>query len=597
MKKNKVFLPLTALALLVSFGLAACNNGQGGNGGQSQSSQNSGQQEKITITAADGKKNLILGETVQLTASIPGVTWESKNPEVATVSTSGLVTSVGKGSATITASKDGYKEGTISIKVDFETIKITAVGETSLLAGQTVQLNANKDGVTWASNNVEVASVDQTGKVTAIKFGTATITASKDGLNSASIEISVVRPEANAIFDLTTAADHYSADGWWSITTNTYGMSMETGGGATPVTQTQSWGTETPTDTYIGAFGAGDKETIKFSSSKAAKAEIVVNMGNSDEVKLSETMNIKLNDKAIDISNVTLEAHAGDWGNTLTFADLSLGEQDLVSGENVLVFEMLSEAAPYLNELSIFAGDAQVALINPPEKSQIAVEASELKVIIEETVQIVTAVEGVTFVSANEEVATVDGNGLVTGVSVGIVNITLKKEGMYSIRVQIIVNPKPVSGQIVVEAEDAPEASENDYQGYMIMKDGSGWGSSGVHSGGAYVTSFMGSGLSLTLTFNAEKAEKMVLSVVGSAPMSMGGDAAPFVFAEGATITFNEEALEFGEQQFPAPEGYTAEMVEIELCEVDVKAGENTIVFTATGSCPSLDCFKLTPKA
>lgn len=597
MKKNKVFLPLTALALLVSFGLAACNNQQqGGNGGEAQSSQ-SGQQEKITITAAEGKKNLILGETVQLTASVDGVTWASKNPEICTVSPSGLVTSVGKGSATITANKEGYKEGTISIKVDLETIKVTAAGETSLLAGQTLQLSADKNDVTWASSDAEVASVDQTGKVTAIKFGSATITASKDGFNPGSIEINVVRPEASVVFDLTTAAEHYSADGWWSITTNSFGMSMESGGGATPVTQTQSWGQETSGDTYIGAFGAGDKETVKFTSSKAVKAEIVVNMGNSDELALSEAMNIKLNGAAINLTNVTLPAHAGDWGNTLTFEDLSLGEQDLISGENVLVFEMLSEAAPYLNEVSIYAGDAQVALINPPEKAQIAVEAEKLDVIVEETVQITTQVQDVTFVSSDEAVATVDENGLVTGVAVGIANITLKKEGMYSIRVQITVNPKPVAGQIIVEAEDAPEASESDYQGYMIMKDGSGWGSSGVHSGGAYVTSFMGSGLTLTLTFNAEQAAKMILSVVGSAPMSMGGDASPFVFAENVSITFNETALEFGEQQFPAPEGYSSEMVEIELGEVDVKAGENTIVFTTTGSCPSLDCFKLTPKA
>ena len=92
MKKRKFILPLTAFALLVSFGLAACNGGNNNNGGESQSQQqSSGQQEKITITAAEGKNKLIKGETVQLTASVAGVTWESKNAEVATVDQNGLV--------------------------------------------------------------------------------------------------------------------------------------------------------------------------------------------------------------------------------------------------------------------------------------------------------------------------------------------------------------------------------------------------------------------------------------------------------------------------------------------------------------------------
>ena len=59
MKKRKFILPLTAFALLVSFGLAACNGG-GNGGGESQSQQqSSGQQEKITITAAEGRNKLI----------------------------------------------------------------------------------------------------------------------------------------------------------------------------------------------------------------------------------------------------------------------------------------------------------------------------------------------------------------------------------------------------------------------------------------------------------------------------------------------------------------------------------------------------------
>ena len=601
MKKKSFLLPVTAFALLLTLGLAGCGGNNGGEGGkESQQQQNSNKQEKITITAAENKTKLILGESVQLTASVNGVTWSTSDEAIATVSATGLVESKAVGKVSIKANKDGYKEGSISISIDLEKIEVTAAGETTLLAGQTVQLNASQQGVMWESAAPEVATVDSNGLVTAVKFGSAVIHAKKNGFNDGTITINVVRPEASLKIDLTTGAEHYSADGWWSITTSSYGFSQETGGGATPVTKTQSWGQETDSDEYIGAFGIGDKETVKFNSSKAGKAEIVVNIGNSDEVKLAEVMTIKLNGTAINLSEVTLAAHEGQWGNSLEFADLSLGELD-IAAENTLVFEMLADNSVYLNEIALYAGDATVTLVNPPVKQQIAVESEKYEVIVDETVQIVTTETGVAFSSLDETIATVDpASGVVTAVKVGKVNILLRKEGMYSIRVEITVNPKPVAGQIIIEAENAPEVT-SDWQsgGYMKMEDG-GMGGSGVHSGGAYVMNMsMGGGdvdLTLTLEFEATEAKTMVLSVVGSAPMSFGGNAAPYVFADSAEITFNETAVTFTDQSFPAPEGYSSEMAEVVIGDVAVKAGPNTLVFHTTGAAPSLDCFKLSVK-
>ena len=604
MKRKSFLLPLTAIAALLSLGLSACGGGQGGqsgNGGNQQ--QSTAQLEKITITAADSKTKLILGESVQLTASVDGVTWESDHPEIAAVSAAGVVESKGVGSAKITAKKDGFKDGTITIRVELEKITVTAAeNKTQLLVAETVKLTASKEGVTWKSSDETVATVDQTGLVTAVKFGSATITASKEGFDAGSIEISVVRPAANATFDLTTAADHYSADGWWELP-SAGGMmfSMENSEGFTPLMSAMNWmGGDTDTDTYIGGFDVGDKETVKFTSSKAVKAEIVVDMGNSDAIALATVMSVKLNDKALDLTGIELEEHQGQWGNSLEFANVSLGEQDIVSGENTLVFEFLSNAAPRLNEVVLYAGDAVINLINPAVKEQIAVVADELEVIEGETVKIETAVEGVSYSSVDETIATVDQTGVVTGVKMGKTEITVKKEGMYSIRVEITVNPKPVAGQIIVEAEDGEEVSD-DYQsgGLLKMTDGGmgGMGGSVVHSGGAYVTAWQGSDLTLTLKFTATENAVMVLSIVGSAPMSMGGEASDFVFADSLTITLNEEAVATGEAKFAAGGGWNSPMEEVEIGEVNVKAGENTLVVTFGSSIPSLDCFKLTPKA
>ena len=611
MKKTKIFLPLAMLALL--FGTAACNNNnnQGQGGGNNSSASTPAQTEKITITAAEGKTKLILGETVQLTPSVKGVTWSSSDENVATVDANGLVTSKAVGKTTIKATKEGYKDGSININVDLKNITVAATdNKTELIIGDKVQLTASEQGVTWESSDPEVASVSATGEVTALKAGQADIIAKKDGFNNGKIAITVSRPAANLKVDMTSGAAHYSADGWWELpSAGGFGFAMQQVDGPTPIAQNQSWGqTDEPSDTFVGGFGVGDKETITFTSSLAEKAEILLNIGNTDAAVLAEVMTIKLNGTAIDLTGITLEAHVADYGgysmSSLEFQDVSLGEVTLATPNNTLEFEMLVDNSLFLNEVSFYAGSATMAVSNPPEVTQIAFTSTEVEVIEEETLQLAVDQTDVTWVSLDETVATVDQTGKVTGVKMGKTNIRAKKEGFYSAQVEITVNPKPVEGQIIVEAEDGEEVSDS-YGGgsYMRQADNSQWGSSGVHSGGAYVTYFsMGGGdvdLTLTIKFQATEAKTMVLSVVGSAPINyMGGDAAAYVFGESATITLNENPVTIAEgAEFPAPEGYNADMVEIVLGDVNVQAGENTLVFHTTGAAPSIDCFKLSVKA
>ena len=593
MKKTKI-IPIVARAAIL--GLAACNGGGGGNESQAESQQQESQpesqtqQEKITISGLP--KTVTKGDTFTLTASVEGVTWKSSDESIATVSATGSVTAVGGGAVSITASKEGYKDAKVNFTVQLVAIQVEAAGsKTSLLAGETVQLTASQAGVTWASQDASVATVSDAGLVTAVKFGTTTISATKDGFKTGTITISVVRPAANLKIDMTTDADHYAADGWWGGK-NSWGM--EQGGGATPVTYTQTYGQDdTEPDYYLGYFGAGDKETVKFTSDKAVKAEIVVNMGNSDALVLAETVKVKLNDKEVALTGIELAAHEGQSGNELTFGDVSLGEQNLKVGENVLEFEMLGEAAPFLNDITLYAGSAKLALVAPTPKVQIEVQSAELEVIEEQTVAIVSAVTGLSYVSADEATATVDEKGIVTGVKPGIVNITVKKDGMYSVRVKVTVSAKPVAGQILIEAESAAEIG-GDGAVYSKTEDGGSSGGDTVHSGSAYISAWQGDGATLTYSFESDKAQTMTLSVVGSASMMASED---FVLKDVMTIKLNDAEVTISDEaKFPAPENYQAQLDEAVLGEVTVKAGTNTFVVELTGL-PTLDVFKLSAKA
>lgn len=145
---------------------------------------------------------IVIGGTTQLTAAVKDaggnpltdrtVAWKSDNDLIASVSTSGLVTSKSVGSAVITATVEG-KSATATITITAVPVASIVVtpATSSLLVGGTVQLSATtKDAagnplsgrpVAWSSSDATVASVDAaTGLVTAHALGTATITATSE---------------------------------------------------------------------------------------------------------------------------------------------------------------------------------------------------------------------------------------------------------------------------------------------------------------------------------------------------------------------------------------------------------------------------------
>ena len=166
----------------------------------------------VTVTPASG--SLYVGQTVQLTATpkdsagnpLTGrvIAWSSDNTTVATVSTSGLVTGKGAGSATITAATGG-KSGTSTITAAIVPVASVVVSpaSASVATGNTVQLTATpKDSVgntltgrtiTWSSSATSVASVSSSGLVTGVTIGSATITAATGG-KSGSSAITVTAP-------------------------------------------------------------------------------------------------------------------------------------------------------------------------------------------------------------------------------------------------------------------------------------------------------------------------------------------------------------------------------------------------------------------
>lgn len=568
MKGKKFFVPVAVLGMLLGAGMSACK-------GDTTDTQET-TDEKIVVSAADKKTKLILGESVQLTSSIEGVTWESDHPEIATVSANGLVESKSIGSAKITAKKNGYKDGSITIKVELEKIQITAEGNAkTIIKGNTLKLTANKDGVTWTSSDTSIATVDNAGVVTGLKYGPVTISAKKDGFDEGKFALEIVRPEATAKIAWNDA-DHYSADGTWT--------NSNRGPGETPIYEKSS----ARDGTCVAYFGEGDKETLTFTSSATVKAELVVTMGhNSSYEPLSSIIDAKFNDADIDLNAVNYTTDSDGQGG-YTFKQVSFGMFDLAA-TNKLELTMKGNA-PYLDDLEIYAESATtIAVVPAAEKEAITITnpATDLTIEAESTVQLTSATTGITYESSNTSVATVSETGLVTGVAKGTASIILKKDGMKTTRVTITVTEKLLAGEVRLEAELNEETATA--AGITYRTPSSSSNASGK------VTQAWPKEATLTYTFNAANAEDYVIFLVGRANGgSTGYSYTDTKVAENLEFTVNTTKVTVDADLVISGSTITP----YKIGEVAVNAGENTLVIKCIGDLPpTVDFFKLTPKS
>lgn len=281
----------------------------------------------VTITQVSAE--LKVGETVQLTATVQPnnatnktITWTSSNQSVATIA-NGLLTAVGEGTATITASAGG-KLSTCRVTVSKRIIPVTSIslnktsielveGESETLIATVKPDDATEKTITWASSTESIATV-QGGKVTAVKEGEATITA-KAG--DKSIECSVkVTPKVIAVE---------------SIELNKYEITLKEG----------------ETETLVATVkpdNATDK-TISWSTSDANIASIDLS-GKITGIKVgSVTVTAKAGDKSANC-NVSIKQNPAN--EIIHFADQNIkqdaiaafdinGDGELSKGEAALV--------------------------------------------------------------------------------------------------------------------------------------------------------------------------------------------------------------------------------------------------------------------
>ncbi len=163
--------------------------------------------EATSISFGLTSKSISVGHQFTLKSSITPsnvtnktVTYKSSNPNVATVSSNGVVSANRAGTTVITGTL-GNKEAKLTLTVVNSYVSVSSitlnkkvvnlfVGSTDILKATLQPTNATNKKVIYRSSNSSIASVDETGKVTAKAPGTAKITVQSE--NGKTIQATVL---------------------------------------------------------------------------------------------------------------------------------------------------------------------------------------------------------------------------------------------------------------------------------------------------------------------------------------------------------------------------------------------------------------------
>lgn len=398
--------------------------------------------DKSSVTQSTNQKNTLVPSYTDISVSDQSlITYSSSNTAIATVNSSGVITSVAEGTATVTATlalKSGtytsttvvnVQQGATSVALDQTAVSIKPNAVLGLIA-TVYPTNAVNKNVTWSSSNTSVVTVSSSGVLTGIADGTAVVTVSTaDGAYTDTVNVTVYTPvtsitispssvdivkgqtrQMTATIAPTDASNKnftWSSDNTSIATVTSQGLLTAIEGGTTTIRATTEDGSYTDVSVVkviVGvtgiSFGQSSLTMLKGNSSNLVPSITPVNATNknvtwssSDSAVVSVTNGLLT---AVDVGTATITATTEDGGYH--------------SSVTITVTQSASDLHPVTGitldktELNLSVGDNSIVVptIYPSNADN----------------------KSVTYTSSNTSVATVSDFGVVTGLAKGPAVIT-----------------------------------------------------------------------------------------------------------------------------------------------------------------------------
>src|SRR6185437_8789470 len=442
-----------------------------------------------SVAIAPSSVSLTQGATAQLSTTVKDtsgnvltgmiVTWSSSNTNVATVSSSGLVTALAAGNATITATAGGVS-ATASVAVQSLPVPVASVSmspsSASMVPGDTVTITATpRDStgtalggrtITWSSSNTSVAKVSSSGLVTAVAVGSATISATSEGktgnagvtvsaapvasvsvsphsasvVTSGTVQLSVTLRDANGNV-LTGRTIVWSSSDSGTATVNGSGLVT----GATPGTA----------EIYAVSEGHSDSSTVTVTAPAVASVSV---SPNSATLRVSNTS--QLSATVRDASGNVLTGHTVTWSSSATAA-ATVSASGLVTAvaPGSATITATSDGKSGTSTISVTLVPVSTVTLTPKNDTLSVGAQAQLNATLKDSAGNVLTGRTITWGTSSSSVATVTSSGMVTGVAGGSATITATSDG------------KAGTSAVVVDAP-APPPPEN-HSGWYVAPNGS----------------------------------------------------------------------------------------------------------------------------
>lgn len=162
-------------------------------------------------------------------------TWISSNPNIASVSSQGLVTAIDSGQAFIHTSMNGLNSDTVMITVvasesSVARVSILATGTSQIEIGDSLILNSEAYNINnqlidsaiiiWNVDNPNIATINQNGLLKGLSSGMVEVKASSSGVESLPLQINVGMSAPNILTGTFMGANGYTAEGTAELSKN-----------------------------------------------------------------------------------------------------------------------------------------------------------------------------------------------------------------------------------------------------------------------------------------------------------------------------------------------------------------------------------------